>query len=676
MQLKPWREYVKGYIADIPLAKRKCGNPGGGSRIKYKDIVCAFDIETSYIPFVGASVMYVWQVALGHTVYYGRTWQEWRKFFYMLRDELGAHETIVFYVHNLSFEFQFLAGNYEFDTTEVFAVEPRKILKCTMFDNAIEFRCSYIHSNMSLAKYTEKMGVKHKKLSGEEFNYSRVRFPWTYLTDNELLYCAHDVVGLVEAIEKEMELDYDNLYTIPLTSTGYVRRDCKRALKYIRPQIGKLFPDLDCYTVLREAFRGGNTHANRFYADRILYNVHSDDRSSSYPEVMVNYKYPSTPFEKLSDGMTLEDVMGLIAGRGLAWVGRIAITRCRLSDEFDGCPYLSREKCRNIINGAFDNGRILTADYLETSLTDIDLRIVCEHYKGDFVHLAGYIAKYDYLPRELVRVVQKYYEDKTALKDVKGKEYYYMKSKNKLNSCYGMTAQDPLKDCILYIANEEKNPYKKDPEKTKEALIERYRKKGFLPYQWGVWVTAYARQELQTGIDLCGRNFVYADTDSVKYLGEIDLTHYNTEKKALSKKNGAYAKDPRGEIHYMGVYEHDADYYAFKTLGAKKYAYVQNKGGKCHVTIAGVTKTKGGAELDKHGGLAAFSPGFVFKDAGGTMSVYDDRVRPERVKIDGHDLYIGKNVSIIQTTYEVGLTAEYRDLLLYGQNNLDKWATL
>lgn len=42
----------------------------------YMDIVCAFDIETTYIPEIGQSVMYIWQFQLGEEItIIGRTWE-------------------------------------------------------------------------------------------------------------------------------------------------------------------------------------------------------------------------------------------------------------------------------------------------------------------------------------------------------------------------------------------------------------------------------------------------------------------------------------------------------------------------------------------------------------------------------------------------------------------------
>ena len=68
-----------------------------------------------------------------------------------------------------------------------------------------------------------------------------------------------------------------------MTSTGYVRRDAKRAMHLVSPSYIKgLVPNYDLYCLLREAFRGGNTHANMYYAGHILTDVKSADRSDSF----------------------------------------------------------------------------------------------------------------------------------------------------------------------------------------------------------------------------------------------------------------------------------------------------------------------------------------------------------------------------------------------------------
>lgn len=669
MYLTP-QQYVPGTIAALNTLKRNSGNPGGtqNRKLHYKDIIAAFDIETTRLPEIEQAIMYVWQLQLdGIGTIIGRTWDELWALLKQFREELEK-ETLCIFVHNLSYEFQFLRAIYNFQEDEVFAVDSRKVLKCTMWDGAIEFRCSYLHSNMSLAQYTKKMGVEHAKLSGEDFDYSIRRYPWTPLTDKEIAYCTHDVLGLVEAIKKEMEMDGDSLYTFPLTSTGYVRRDAKAAMRQSRNHgVKDILPDYELYTLLREAFRGGNTHANRFYAERILRDVKSADRVSSYPEVMCNRKYPVSEFHKSCDNSP-ERVMDLITKQKKAVVCRVKLWAVRLIDELWGCPYLSFDKCRNVINGARDNGRILSADYLETSVTDVDLKIILEEYEFDNMEFTDvYYARYGYLPKPLIDVVQDYYRKKTELKNVPGQEVFYTKAKNKLNSCYGMMAQDPGKQSNIFHNGEWAVEEKEQPE-----ILEDRNKHAFLAYQWGVWVTAWARYELEEGLKIAGHNFVYCDTDSVKYIGNCDFTAYNLEKEKRSKETGAYATDKHGETFYMGVYESDGCYSEFATMGAKKYVYRETQDGETHCTIAGVNKKLGGKELDKHGGMMAFRRGFVFNEAGGTESIYNDHPTNGVIEIDGHKLLITPNIVIRESEYTLGVSRDYASLLLeIGKESLD-----
>lgn len=652
-------QYIPGTIANIETQKRGRGNPRTRKKVYYKDVICAFDIETTRLADIEQSIMYIWMLHIhNHVTIIGRTWEELKNLFLQIREELQDN-TLCIFVHNLSYEFQFLRAVYDFLPEEVFAVDSRKVLRCSMFDNKIEFRCSYLHTNMSLAEYTNKMDVEHKKLDGEEFDYTKERYPWTPLSEREIAYCVHDVVGLCEALEKEMTIDGDNLYTLPLTSTGYVRRDAKKAMRQIHPAFVKnQLPDIQTYEMLREAFRGGDTHANRFYSGRIIKNVKSADRSSSYPDVLCNCQFPVSPFFHAGK-VSFNTLLNMVVVRKKAVIMRVAISKLRLHDDLWGAPYLSKDKCRRIEKGAFDNGRILSAEYLETTITDVDFKIILDQY--DFDDLCAFdvsYARYGKLPRSLIDTVIAYYKAKTELKNVPGQEIYYMKSKNKLNSIYGMMAQNPVKQDIVYNSGVWSTANEPEAE-----ILDESNRKAFLCYQWGVWCTAWARYRLQEGIKLAGENFVYCDTDSVKYIGDIDWTAYNKQREKDSKASGAFATDPKGITHYMGVYEADGEYSEFKTLGAKKYAYNYEAGGKTYVTIAGVTKKSGGKELDENGGLKAFSPGFTFVKAGGTEAVYNDEPEIKTVVRDGKQINITPNIVIKDSTYTLGITAEYASLL-------------
>lgn len=646
-------------IAAAPLEKRKKGNPGGTRRgVKYKSCICAFDIETTAITN-DISIMYIWQAQIDDYTVTGRSWKEFFRMLRRLAADLPDNVYFVFWVHNLSFEFQFLRGVYNFKPDDVFLMESRKVLRCDMLQH-FEFRCSYIHSNMNLDLYLKKFGVQHLKTT---LDYSVKRYPWTRLTDDELLYCINDVRGLTEAIRIEMGHDGDNLYTIPITSTGYVRRDVKKAMRQVKLNyIKRQLPTLEVYNLLREAFRGGNTHANRYFAGQILQNVKSKDESSAYPTQQINKKFPISEFVKVND-TSFEHVADLIKRRGKAVLMRCRFWNIRLINRFWGCPYIPFDKVRRCVEPWKDNGRILSADYLEMTLTDIDLKIILKEYTFDSIECFDvYAARYGYLPDILVNMIESYYRLKTVLKGKDGDDaILYMKSKNKLNSIYGMSAQNPVKQAIEY----KNHDYIPAPLDIESALAE-YRRKAFFPYQWGVWTTAHARKTLEDGITLVhntpGAEFVYCDTDSVKYTGDVDFEVLNDEIRKSSEESGGYADDSGGNRHYMGVWEDDGEYKEFATLGAKKYVY-RDLENKLHVTIAGVVKSKGGPELEKAGGIKAFlQRGFTFMDAGGKDIRYNDDIN-EYMMIDGRRLHVTSCATITDSTYTLDITDEYDNII-------------
>lgn len=669
------------FFKKCPIVKNRRGNPAKKKSRHYVGITTAFDIETTLLEDIQQSVMYIWQWQFGEEVtVIGRTWEEFLDLQKRIKNALPSEHWLVVYVHNLQYEMAFLKGIYHFAPEEVFAIASRKPLKVDMW-GCFEFRCSYKLTNMSLKEFTSKMKVKHVKLSGDEFNYSLKRYPWTELTNEELQYCVNDVCGLVEAVNALMERDGDTLQTIPLTSTGYVRRNAKRAMRKNLDHrfVYSILPDWETYTALREAFRGGNTHSNRYYTNDVVQNVHSADRSSSYPAVICNCEFPMSVFVPIMKSDLNKDYIArCITIRHKALLLRIRIENLRLRDPFWGCPYLSKDKCRKIrkAKDTEDNGRILEAESLETTVTDIDLKIIMEEYDGTIIFLQGWYASYKKLPDALINEVIKYYRDKTELKGVPGQEIYYDKSKALLNSLYGMMAQNPVKHSIIF---QQVGDWLED-NKAGEELLGISNSKAFLAYQWGVWTTAHARDALERGIRLVhetdGADFIYCDTDSVKYTGCVDWGKYNSDRIMECRESGAFATDPHGVTHYMGVFETEDNpetgyaYRYFKTLGAKKYAYVEKEGEGVHCTIAGVNKKKGGKELDKYGGLSAFEEGFVFRDAGGTQAVYNDDPQIKQVEIDGHVLPITSNVAILPSEYTLGILGDYERIIKFAKDYL------
>lgn len=663
-------------IQNLPCLHDTRSNKGSKKAKGYKNCLCAFDIETTRMEDIEQSIMYIWQFSilflddLHIDTIIGRTWTEFELFLdQLMNDDNYAYYMI--FVHNLSYEFQFLRGIYTFSPDEVFAIKSRKILKCEMLER-FEFRCSYLQTNMSLNTFTSKMKVEHQKLSGEKFNYEKKRFPWTELTDYEIKYSIYDTIGLVEAMYKRMILSNDNLYTLPLTSTGYVRRETKKAMYGWSRKHKDIFPTIEVFDLLEEAFRGGDTHANRYYSGTVIradgkkiLGIGSYDRSSSYPDVILNCVFPMTRFVYI--GSITENDIEKKLDRGKALLFRCKITGIEQIDKFYGAPYLSYSKCRNVSRERLDNGRILSAEYVETTITDIDYEIMKREYKWKGFEIAEcYESKYGTLPEPLKGIFRKYYTDKTELKGIVEQELFYNLQKALLNAGYGMMVQSPVKQSLIFTESEE-NIYTVDENVSRETLLTKYNRTAFLPYQWGVWVTAWARLRLKEGINIVGDRYVYSDTDSVKYIkvrgDNIDelFNRYNSERKKQSITNSAYATDCHSIKHYMGVFEYEDTYTEFSTIGAKKYVY-RTKDGKLHATIAGVNKKLAPDELEEHGGIEAFKTGFTFLRSGGTESVYND-VPYGDFTVENHVLKITQNVVIRPSTYTIGITDEYRRIL-------------
>lgn len=368
---------------------------------------------------------------------------------------------------------------------------------------------------------------------------------------------------------------------------------------------------------------------------------------------------------------------------------RIALHNVKLKDDLIPVPYIPKSKCirefqgrytTSIFNGVYDNGRVIAADdILQFTCTDIDYKILRQQYDFDIEIITVATARYGKLPQPLRDCVLDYYKQKTDLKDKKTDsehtaEFYkllYNKLKNLLNAQFGMMAQDPVKDTIKYYSNLE-DLYKEDGT-APEELLEQHNKRAFLVYQWGVWVTARAREHLQKGIDLCGINFVYCDTDSCKYIGDtVDWEILNKEVRKNAEKNNTYAVDPNRVKHYMGLFEKEEHMKEFKTLGSKKYAYITDDN-KLHITIAGVNKHIGAIELKraasvKYGPpedpLVYFAPNFKFIYAGGLEARYSDHPDiGEYITEDNVPIRITRNVSLVDNTKTLGITGEYRELL-------------
>ena len=635
--------------------------------ISYLNTPIAFDIETaSFLNERGekTAITYMWTFAIEDTTIQFRSWEWFDAFMTYLSDFFHTHikKRIIIYVHNLAYEFQFMRKwlNWE----NVFAIDSRKPVYA-LTDNGVEFRCSYILSGYSLEKVAENL-QKHpiKKLVGD-LDYNLVRNSETVLTPAENAYCINDVLIITHYIKECIEND-GNIAKIPLTKTGYVRDFCRNACLYplgknhkkgskeyceFRAMIKNLNITTEEYNQLKRAFQGGFTHASAWKNGKIYENVGSYDFTSSYPAVMLAERFPMSSAEKIE--IKSEDDFNF----NLRYY-------CCLFDVFfdnlESISYtehpLSVAKCRELKNYINDNGRLVCAKTCLTTMTEQDFFTIREFYKWDSIKVGNFRRyKKGYLPTEFVKAILKLYENKTVLKGVAGKEIEYLKSKEMLNSCYGMTVTDVCREEIIY-----KTEWSEESPNVAKSL-EKYNKnpRRFLFYPWGVWVTAYARRNLFSGIKEFANDYIYSDTDSIKATN-IDrhndyINRYNMEitkklQQAMEwhglpiEKTEPKTKD--GVKKPLGVWDFEGTYTYFKTIGAKRY--ITYKDNKLSLTVAGLNKKVCAPYLiERFGNVLS-----VFKNFNDSLYI-----PPEHTGKNTHT-YIDEEQTGHVTDYQ-GNTAEY-----------------
>lgn len=666
---------VKAYNQeDFPYYRIKKSNPLIQPTKCYIEHLMTFDIETSTIEKTDGSFegyMYHWQVCIDGFVCFGRTWKEFLTFLRKMNRALknyNEHHKLICYIHNFSYEFQFLYSWIKL--TNVFAIDKRKPLKAISKDFNIEFRCSYLLSNMNLKKFIENTPNAHYFKGSGDLDYKKVYTPKSILTMSELGYCYNDVMGLYEAII--YLLREDTLTTIPLTSTGYVRRECRinmRKNKKNRKQFLDLKLDNQLYQLCKDSFRGGNTASNRYKTNFINYDVSSYDMSSAYPYAMISGLYPITPFQE--ETITSLDMLDDYNNR-YCTLAYYSFENVKLKKGIP-FPYIPYSKCIEFIAPSYDtqfkgkeycyNGRVLEADFIKIAMTNYDYQIFINQYEYDDENVRVedfYYSHKGFLPKELINTVLEFFTLKSQLKGIDGKEYEYMKSKNKLNSLYGMIVTDIIR---------QENLFNNQWEKGENSTLEEYysKRNNFLTYQWGLFVTAICRTNLQKAIDKIGLDCVYIDTDSIKYCGSHDevFEHINQEMIDWCIQNDIINYVEVGNHKYfLGLFDKEKGYDEFVTLGAKKYAFNQN--GKIGITVAGLNKKSGAKELELKGGLSNFKIGTEFIDSGRKTVYYNDDKKHFLI-VQGCKIENASNIALVDTTYTLGMT----DVMLSILNGLE-----
>lgn len=643
-------EYMKKHADDIADDKLNVINISRDSsrhKHKYTNTIITLDTETSSYIYNGKkyAYVYIWQLCIGdfegnYETIYSRDLDDLKKLLDMLNT--SGQKQMVF-VHNLGYDFQFIRNVIPF--IEVFAVKDYKPVKAYYKD--FEFRDTYIMTGSSLENLAKDNKLKTQKLVGD-INHTLVRTPDTPLTSKEMSYCENDVIVLYEFILKKYVKSpkFKSMNDIPITKTSVVRHAVheyirKHKLQFkVRAIIDKLKPDEDLFNHLHEAFTGGLTTSNAVWSYGIIADaVHSMDITSSYPAIM--FRSNRFPMGKFTVADTGVNPCILEATDTMAYIATVELTD--MKSKF-GISLLSGNKidATKSVGVITANGRIVKADKVVTTITNIDYENLKMMYTFKVSKVTYFAcAKQGYLPDYIVIPMLGFYRDKTVLKGIDEQYEQYMIQKGNLNSIYGSIVMNPLRDFIYFSCedgwlddeqlecmgkNEDgtiKDTFKDYFLSTSEKLEKYYASKNTIyVYQWGVWVTALARQELVKMLVKVGNNAVYSDTDSIKFIGKINIAQFfkrNLEIHKENEKAGEHfkvidemyipkSKDEKPHELGLWTYEGCSDENGFKTLGAKRYVYLQN--GVYHATVAGCPKRAIELYLEKNG-LDSFTDGLL-----------------------------------------------------------------
>lgn len=634
--------------------------------------------------------VYLWACSVGSDLYYGRYIHDFFNFLKVIQSayDISPTKPIDIYIHNLSYDisyfYWFLFHTWEDIEISSLWTTPRH---CITFGlgNGFTFKCSFRMSGRSLAKWAKDLNCKYLKQEGM-ITYKDLLYPWSPLPHEQYKYMAYDVLTLRECYYKEAKLQGYNFSNIPLTMTGFVRKDFQRA--YLKK--GKYFTN-SCkfaetrlnemqYNRLLRGSAGGMTAVSIAHISRKVdceeyrarglpvVGIGHADFESHYPTQEVTKRQPMRPntIKEIGDKKT-------ISLRTLDWYESkfhnyymvdIELKDLRINKGVTA-PFLFSSKLTPDVNARVIacNGKVVQVEgVVRCCLTNFDLRIIREQYQiGGYNVLACDLYSTAYLPAYMLDTIKKYYKDKTQIKimmetdEDPDLQLNYNLSKSKLNSVFGCTYTKPVRPDIKLNSQ-----YNFEIDYKANTLDDYYnRRNSCLAYQWGVWCTSLARYELYTIISkVIGYEwFLYCDTDSAFYLSTPEITErineYNRKCLEDSKKNGFFVTLDDGTIKYFHKFDFEKDHeksQVFKALHAKCYAIETDKGLK--ITVAGVMKENKVEKVTREmelGDIDNLKEGTVFKICGGTRADYST-IR------DYDGKYTGGGCAILDTTKQLSET--------------------
>lgn len=672
VKTKNGREPIKAYTPDemkLPILTFK-DLQKNHKITKFATKYICLDTETSHTTNVCGWV-YQWAAKLGKLYVYGRKPSEIIDFMQKVAEhyELSEDKKIILYIHNAAYDLQYIKlflRQYD-PSADFLAVDSHAIIQC----DVIGFRiiCSYKLTNLSLAALSDNYADTYTKAVGE-IDYNVVRYQDTELSTSDWFYMFSDVAAQDDGIQGYLKMQgYKYAYKAPITSTGFVRANCRKAAKNDddwRAAFLEMRLSLEEYNLCRQCFMGGVCIASFMYSGQTIRgdNLRHKDFISSYPTRQLLDYFPTGAPSWYGEVETEQELEEICAEYCAVFV--LTLDNVHIKQGVTA-PCIPSSKCIHKDNELKLNGKIVSADTLTIVVCELDYKWIKRQYDYDGIGVDKMlIFDRGEMPDWLKTEVFEYFKNKCSLKGVN--DLLYAKSKNMLNGVYGMTATAIIRE--QYKMNEDFIlTHQTTTEDDDENALNRYylSYNNFMPYQFSIWTTAHARDALYTMIECVGyENFLYCDTDSVFYIETPEnkkrMDDYAEKCRQRAKDAGAFVDNK-----FLGEPTDEPTIRAFRAIHSKCYAMEEmNKKGnfELNVVIAGIpkgsTKWIDGEPVfmtnaQELGDIDNLNDGFIFRHCGGTRCVYNERPI-ETININGHMTEIASSAIIENIEKEISDT--------------------
>lgn len=704
-----------GYFWDIETSTIKCDN-GQKVQVTYLSNVLSMDMNTGEI--INSKFF--------------RTIEETVAYFLQL-------PKITVWVHNLDYELTFLLRELgeckglitEEGKEDILFRTKHSPLQITLdLIPNVTFRDSYAIFNKGVKMLGEELNLP--KLP---YEYKKVRLPWDNLKEIDYKYNERDNVIVAKSLYNYMILHNIAYEDIPLTFTSAVKRDRKA---FINENFGKKeltsfyiekasqIEDFDFFEMQLKVYQGGLTTSNMLLTNKLIEkDVHSIDIKSSYPNQMCTKRFPlyRKGYTSYLEGKSANTYFK--KGKYKGFMGLFEIDNIRVKNEKYLLPISKAhiEKTSSTRGCKFYNGKLIEGKRIQILLNDVDLEILNLCYDYDSILcFKGYFTNYSrYLHYSEISFLLNCF--KTKEETPKG-TFEYDLSKVRINAQYGIKVTKPIKSIFSIIEGEleEKTYLDLGEEERKEKYYEMLENKfsgAFDIFTDGIYITSFARLQLvKMMIDLINlnANVIYSDTDSIKFYSD-DITpvinhieKFNKEKVNSNMRNKNFREFKKQfevteevfeKICNLGIWEIETEnkngeltpYKAFKTLGAKKYCYIDNDN-NIHSTIAGCNKHNVPVLIERYAKLnnkslvkamdLIFRIGITFDDtvyieegkevwaSGRTVAYREKTPRNDMdfLTYNGRMIHQYGGIIIENTTYTLGISESDKQIIPTGLTNI------